>query len=97
MVYRFAAKMGIDDVYAGTKDKASCLRDIAQKYGLDLTHICFMGDVLNDIPAQELAGLAVAPSNANSAVKVKVHWIAEKSGGNGAVREVVDAVLGLKD
>lgn len=95
-VDRFAQKMSIEDVYKGTKEKATCLREFARKHTLDLAHVGFMGDDVNDLPALALAGLAVAPSNANPAVKAQVHWVTQRAGGNGAVREVVDAILACK-
>lgn len=96
LVYRFAEKMKIEDVYAGTKEKATCLEDFAQKRDLELASICFMGDDVNDLPAMALAGLAVAPSNANIAVKEEVDWVIQQMGGNGAVRELSDAILALR-
>src|ERR1700679_534830 len=48
LVDRFARKMGIEDVYKGCKDKAAALKSFAEKRGLDLASICFMGDDVND-------------------------------------------------
>jgi 3-deoxy-D-manno-octulosonate 8-phosphate phosphatase (KDO 8-P phosphatase) len=96
LVVRFAAKMGIDDVYKGSKDKATSLRDFARVRELNLSQIGFMGDDVNDLPAQDLAGLAVAPNNANPAVKALADWVTLRSGGDGAVRELIDGVLSLK-
>lgn len=95
LVSRFSDKMKIENVYRGSKDKAASLRDFALQSAIDLSRICFMGDDVNDLPAQELAGFAVAPDNANPSVKEKVDWVTSRSGGNGAVRELVDAVLEL--
>ena len=96
LVDRFAEKMGIEDVYKGAEDKAACLRDFVQNHNLDLTRVCYIGDDVNDLSALALVGLAVAPCNANPSVKARVHWVTQQSGGNGALREVVDAVLAFK-
>jgi 3-deoxy-D-manno-octulosonate 8-phosphate phosphatase KdsC-like HAD superfamily phosphatase len=40
-----------------------------------------------------MAGLAAAPANALPGVLKKAAFIAARSGGNGAVRELVDAIL----
>jgi len=93
LVDRFAAKMGIIDVEKGCKDKAGALRRFADKAGLELSEICFMGDDVNDIPAMQIAGIAAAPANAQPAARQYATFISEKSGGNGAVRELVEAVL----
>ncbi len=83
LVDRFAEKMGITDVYKGCKDKAGALRAFAEKYGLDLRSICFMGDDVNDLCALEIAGLKVAPANAQKAVRQRADLVTERSGGRG--------------
>lgn len=93
LVDRFAAKMGIADVFKGCKDKAAALRAFAGRRGLDLAEVAFMGDDVNDLPALALAGLAAAPATAHESVRRAVHHVAGRSGGRGAVRELVDLVL----
>ena len=42
----------------------------------------------------EIAGLSAAPADARPAVLQKAAFVAEKhAGGNGAVRELIDAIL----
>jgi len=93
----YAKKMKIEKVYAGTKDKATALLDFSRSTGLDMSTICFVGDDVNDLPAMELAGISVAPANANDQVKSQVDWVTDEFGGNGAVRRVVDTILGLRE
>jgi 3-deoxy-D-manno-octulosonate 8-phosphate phosphatase (KDO 8-P phosphatase) len=93
LVDRFAAKMGITDVEKGCKDKARALRGFAERRGLALDDIGFMGDDVNDLGAMAIAGLSATPANAVSAVRDQAAFISERPGGQGAVREFVDAVL----
>jgi 3-deoxy-D-manno-octulosonate 8-phosphate phosphatase (KDO 8-P phosphatase) len=93
LVQRFADKVKITDVYKGCHDKAGALRDFAQKYRLELSQVCFIGDDINDLPAMALAGLPAAPANAQPAVKAKAVLVASQGGGFGAVREIIDAIL----
>ncbi len=93
LVDRFAEKMGIIDVHKGCKDKAGALRAFAEKNGLDLGAICFMGDDVNDLSAMELAGLSAAPANAQAVVRQRVDLVTGRSGGHGAVRELIDTLL----
>ncbi|MDO8682990.1 MAG: HAD hydrolase family protein [Armatimonadota bacterium] len=95
-VDRYASKMGIVDVYKGCKDKATALRSFAEKNGIDLAHICYMGDDVNDLPAMKLAGLVAAPANAHTSVKSIADIVTQRSGGDGAVREVIDMILSSK-
>jgi 3-deoxy-D-manno-octulosonate 8-phosphate phosphatase (KDO 8-P phosphatase) len=93
LVQRFADKVKITDIYKGCHDKAAAVRDFAQKYDLQLSDICFMGDDVNDLQAMAVVGLAAAPANAQPAVKAKAAFITAQSGGYGAVRELIDAIL----
>jgi 3-deoxy-D-manno-octulosonate 8-phosphate phosphatase (KDO 8-P phosphatase) len=93
LIDRYAYKMGISDIYKGCKDKATALRDFAQKHGLELEQVSFMGDDINDVPALELAGLAAAPATAHESARSKAHLLTKAGGGLGAVRELVDYIL----
>jgi 3-deoxy-D-manno-octulosonate 8-phosphate phosphatase (KDO 8-P phosphatase) len=93
LVDRFAAKMGIADVYKSCKDKAGALREFALRCALEMEEICFMGDDVNDLGAMALAGVAAAPANARPAVLDQADFVAARNGGDGAVRELVDQVL----
>lgn len=93
LINRFAEKMGIVDIYKGSKDKAADLRSFAEKYGFAMSQICFMGDDVNDLNALALAGLSAAPANAHDSVKQKVMLVTIKSGGQGAVRELMDIIM----
>ena len=93
LVDRFAAKLGITDVDKNCKDKALALRSLAERRGLQLSEICFMGDDVNDLAAMDIAGLSASPASAVPAVLKKATFVAMRNGGNGAVRELVDVIL----
>src|SRR5437867_3538175 len=93
LVDRFAGKMLITDISKGCKDKAAALTAFAVRNGFRLEEICFMGDDVNDLAAMELAGLSAAPANAHSSARGKAAIVTEATGGNGAVRELVDRIL----
>jgi len=93
LVDRFAAKLNLPDITKGCKDKAGALRAFAERNGLRLDEICFMGDDVNDVAAMEIAGLAAAPADARPAAKAKAKVITEARAGHGAVRELVDRML----
>jgi 3-deoxy-D-manno-octulosonate 8-phosphate phosphatase (KDO 8-P phosphatase) len=93
LVDRFAAKFHLADIAKGCKDKASALRAFAERQGFDLSEICFMGDDVNDLAAMKLAGLAAAPADARPAARSQADIVTLATGGNGAVRELVDVIL----
>jgi 3-deoxy-D-manno-octulosonate 8-phosphate phosphatase (KDO 8-P phosphatase) len=99
LVDRYAAKLQIGHVVKGCRDKASALRDFATSTVIDLADICFIGDDINDLPAMQIAGFSASPANAARDVLINVNFVSNFAGGNGAVREIVDAILfarGLK-
>lgn len=93
LVTRFADRMKIEHVHKGIREKAAAIHQFSADTEIPLDHICFMGDDINDLPAMALAGLAAAPSNANPAVLAKVGFQCTRAGGNGAVRELIDALI----
>jgi 3-deoxy-D-manno-octulosonate 8-phosphate phosphatase (KDO 8-P phosphatase) len=97
LIDRFAEKMHIVDIFKGCKDKAAALILFTEKYDLNRNQVCFMGDDINDIGALEIAGLSAVPANAHKSVKQKASLTTEKSGGKGAVRELIDIILTKND
>jgi 3-deoxy-D-manno-octulosonate 8-phosphate phosphatase (KDO 8-P phosphatase) len=93
LVDRFAAKLGLLDVEKNCKDKAAALRRIAARWELSLDQIGFMGDDVNDLAAMEIAGLSATPAGSIDQVQRVAKFVARKSGGDGAVRELIDAIL----
>ena len=93
LVDRYAAKMHIRHVVKGCRNKATALSEFSAATGIGLKEICFMGDDINDLPAMEIAGLSAAPANAARAVLAGAGFVAKSSGGNGAVRELIEALL----
>jgi 3-deoxy-D-manno-octulosonate 8-phosphate phosphatase (KDO 8-P phosphatase) len=96
LVDRFANKLGITHVEKNCKDKARALRAFSEAANIPLAEICFMGDDVNDLAALEIAGLPAAPANAQPQVRERVAFTATSNGGNGAVRELVNALLAAR-
>ena len=93
LVDRFAARMSIDEVYAGCKDKAAALRLFSERTGIALERICFVGDDVNDLSAFAIAGMSAAPANAQPEVLAAAGISLAHRGGDGAVRELIELVL----
>ena len=93
LVDRYAQKMHIKHVFKGCRDKAAALMQFAAAAGLEPAQICYMGDDVNDLPAMRLAGFSAAPVNAAGEVLGQADFVATSPGGNGAVRELVEAIL----
>ena len=61
--------------------------------GSQLDEVAFIGDDLNDLPALECVGLPCAVADAAAPVKAIAHYVTEKRGGDGAVREVCELLI----
>jgi len=96
LVDRFAAKMGIADVEKGCRDKARALRAFAERRGLSLFEVAFMGDDVNDLEAMTVVGVSATTANAVQVVRETATFVSERQGGHGAVREFVDAILRVR-
>jgi 3-deoxy-D-manno-octulosonate 8-phosphate phosphatase (KDO 8-P phosphatase) len=94
LVDRFAQKMGITDVYKGCRDKGAALQQFTGDHGLPLEEVCFVGDDVNDLPAFAVAGFTAAPADAHPKVREAAAYVAKASGGKGAVREILDHLMG---
>lgn len=93
LVDRLAEKMKILHVVKGCRDKGAALREFAAQLGLDIHQVCFMGDDVNDLPAMQIAGFSAAPPTAAADVLTQVDLITKRAGGNGAARDLIDALL----
>ena len=93
LVTRLATKLGILDVHAGCRDKAVAVQTFAAHNSFELGDVCFMGDDVNDLPAMAVVGHSAAPSNAHPLVLARASIVTTRSGGNGAVRELIDHLV----
>jgi 3-deoxy-D-manno-octulosonate 8-phosphate phosphatase (KDO 8-P phosphatase) len=53
---------------------------------------CIVDDT-PDLPLMSAVGMAGAVADAHPVVRSAAHWIAKRGGGEGAVRELCDAIL----
>lgn len=86
-------QLGVNHVYQGREDKLSAFLDLLDKTGLEANEICFAGDDWIDIPVLLRVGLAVSVADADDHVKEHAHWITDRNGGDGAVREICNLIL----
>ena len=93
IVRRRAAKLKIERLYLGVRNKLSIAGNLCSELGITLHEVAFIGDDLNDIPLLKKVGLSACPANAPEYVKKEVQWIMARSGGGGVFREFVERYL----
>jgi len=85
--------LGIQIVFDGVREKAVVWDEIIRSQKVSPDQIAFIGDDLPDLPLMRLVGLCIAVADAHSSVIREAHMVTTAKGGNGAVREVSDAIL----
>ena|GEM_PF-10317 len=83
-------------VLQGVDDKAAALTAWLDERGLDPARVAYVGNDVNDLPALRLVGWPVAVADAHPDVVAGARLVLTRRGGDGAVRELCDAVLGRR-
>lgn len=89
-----AKELGIDEIYQGIKDKLAVYRHLVDKYKVNDEEVAFIGDDLNDLPLLNKVGLSFGVADAVETVRAAVDYVTKQKGGEGAVREAIDLILG---
>jgi len=90
---RRAEQLKIEYVYQDCHYKLPVIEQLADQIGLLPENMTFIGDDLTDMPVMRYVGFAVAVANAVDEVKECADYVTTRSGGNGAVREVIEYIL----
>ncbi|MBU1008012.1 HAD hydrolase family protein [Candidatus Dependentiae bacterium] len=75
------------------KNKSSAVKEIQTKLSVNIEETLFFGDDLLDLETKNSVGLFAAPSNALFYIQDHADIIAPRSGGNGALRTILDLLL----
>lgn len=90
---RRAEQLEVDYCLTDCYDKLPKLDEVLKKANLKYENVAYIGDDLPDLPVIRVVGFGVAVANAVDEVKQYADYVTEKSGGCGAVREVVEYIL----
>jgi 3-deoxy-D-manno-octulosonate 8-phosphate phosphatase (KDO 8-P phosphatase) len=85
--------LGIEALSLGRMDKGDAVTELMQAADLVSGEALFLGDDLFDLPGMRVAGLGAAPADAVADVRERVDWVLDHAGGDGAARELIQAVL----
>ena len=88
-----AEDLGIQEILLGAWMKLPAYEEVLQRTGVQDREVCCVGDDLMDLPLMRRAGLSVAVANARPEVRQAADMVTDASGGNGAVREIVEFIL----
>lgn len=89
-----ANKFNVEEVHQGIRIKIDVLKSIVERYGLSEEEFVYIGDDINDYDSLCYAKYAITVPDAVDKIKnIKGIQITSARGGEGAFREVVDAIL----
>ena len=88
-----ASQLGIEYVHQNCLQKLPAFEKLLAETGLNADETAYIGDDVLDIPLVKRAGLGIAVANAVDELKQHADFVTKKSGGDGAVREVVEYLL----
>ena len=91
-----AAELGITHVLQGYEDKWPAAEKMISELGCKPDQVCYIGDDLPDIAVMRNVGLAVAPADAATDARGIANWILQSTGGDGAIRELIERLLRAK-
>ncbi|HEX3276637.1 MAG TPA: HAD hydrolase family protein [Gemmatimonadales bacterium] len=74
-------------------EKLAAFGALLERRGLGWGEAAFVGDDLADLQVLRRVGLPIAVANATAEVKAVAAYVTRASGGHGAVREVIEALL----
>jgi 3-deoxy-D-manno-octulosonate 8-phosphate phosphatase (KDO 8-P phosphatase) len=91
-----ARDLKLEFVYQGQAFKMKAVREIAEKAGVALDEIAYVGDDVVDLPVMRQCGFAAAVANARREVKAEAHYVTPNKGGEGAGRDAIEFILAAK-
>jgi len=97
IVKRRADELGIQHLFQGIKDKDRVLKELVESLGLQFYEVGAVGDDLNDYNMLSQVGKSFTPSDGAKEIKELVNRVLTNSGGDGAVREMIDIIVDDND
>lgn len=92
-----ANDLQIDYLQQSSTPKVTLVEELLGRARVRWEETLYMGDDVVDLGVLRRVGFAAAPSDAIAEARALAHYVCRNSGGDGAVREVVDLVLRSQD
>jgi YrbI family 3-deoxy-D-manno-octulosonate 8-phosphate phosphatase len=93
MVKARAELLGIQRCYIGRDPKIDILKSFCAELSIEMENVALIGDDVNDLDMIKAIGFSACPGDAVNSVKSQVDVVLSKNGGEGCVREFIDAYL----
>lgn len=90
---RRCVDLKITHLYQGIRNKVEVAEALIKELSIDWENVAFMGDDWNDYQLLNKVAISGAPCQSFPDIKKVVDFIADREGGNGAVREFIEYIL----
>jgi len=97
IVKKRADELGIQHLFQGIKDKDRVLKELVESLGLKFYEVGAIGDDLNDYNMLKMVGRSFTPQDGVSEIQSMVKTVLSHSGGDGAVREMIEIIVDEND
>lgn len=88
-----AKNLGITRLYQGVEDKWATMQALLAELNLAPEAAAYMGDDVVDLPVMRRMGFSITVPNAPQVVRDHAHYLTQREGGHGAVREACELIL----
>lgn len=92
-----AKNLGIAHVHQGVENKLATLQTLLAELHLAPEQAAFMGDDVVDLPAMRRVGLSISVPDAPQVVREHAHYVTQRRGGQGAVREACEFIMAAQN
>ncbi len=83
--------------YQAVENKVSVINQISEELSIPLSQFAFVGNDINDLGALKAVGVSIGVSDSYKEVLDICDYTCDKKGGCGAVREVCDMFINIKN
>lgn len=94
IVERRAAELHIAEVHQGQHDKLGTLQALMSKYNCTKDEVAYIGDDVLDLVCMHQCGIVGCPADSCRQVLDVADYVAPHRGGDGAVRDFIEWLLG---
>lgn len=91
-----AKNLGVEHVYQGVENKLEAMVDVLDKLKLTRDTAAYMGDDVVDLTVMRHVGLSISVPESPQLVREHASYITQRSGGQGAVREVCELIMSVQ-
>ncbi len=92
-----AQNLGITHVFQGVENKLEAMLELLNKLKLSRDTAAYMGDDVVDLMVMRHVGLAISVPQSPLLVRKHSHYVTEREGGHGAVREACELIMSAQD